>query len=193
MGYSKDCQGKIVYKIKNSWGEDFASKGYFYIEADGLPCGFYEFVDVFNSVPYLPPADIRNYLVHLLSKDTLWRFDESGLTELPGCSSRFEFVEATERICSHQQNHTGIEIIALTAVQGALKNISGIDVSDNGEIGLSGTKHKFHFVATERDGKRVFPPIEPGWAQWSGEPLSFSKVAGSSPGLQLHYFQKIPI
>jgi len=102
MGYSKDCQGKIVYKIKNSWGEDFASKGYFYIEADGLTCGFYEFVDVFYYVPYLPPADIRNYLVHLLSKDTLWRFDKSGLTELPGCSSRFEFVAATERSCSHQ-------------------------------------------------------------------------------------------
>ena len=84
--------GKLVFKMKNSWGPSFADGGYFLVECNALPKT--TFFDVFFRVDHLTSSDIRNYIYDRLRKKNsrMVRTYLDKFIEIRGCGSKFDIV-----------------------------------------------------------------------------------------------------
>ena len=141
-------EGKVIYKIKNSWGADFASNGYFYVEADAFPDGFDKLTDVWFYVSDLPQEDIRNYLEHILRTKQSISVEDRNLIKVRGCSSRLMFVRATTQSRTQQGAHTTTERRAVARIQKLLSNADNVEITKNGRIKVLGLEFNFRVVST---------------------------------------------
>ena len=140
-------EGKVVYKIKNSWGKDFASDGFFHVEADAFPGGFHECLDVFFVVQDLPRNDIRNYLTHLMRRKSGIKVDEHGFIKVRGCSSQFKFAKASRSSLAKQKQFSLTEQRAVAKINKLVGNADNVEVSNSGRIKISESAFQFRAVS----------------------------------------------
>jgi len=145
-GFGENAKnGKVVLRLKNSWGEDFADKGYFKVEYDALE--FDRFTDVFYRVDLLTRLDISNYLIHLIvmAKGVNARVVDGQSIKVRGCGSYFKFDQSMIH-----QSKTAKEQEAIAKIHKALNEIAGVQVSGEGEVSLSGSKYTFYVTVLSR-------------------------------------------
>jgi len=140
-GFGENAKnGKVVLRLKNSWGEDFADKGYFKVEHDALE--FDRFTDVFYRVDLLTSLDIGNYLIRSIKMKRaadVWVVDNSHSLILRACYAR----SLDQPRFIHEPN-TAKQQEAVAKMHKALNEIAGVQVSGEGEVSLSGSQYTFY-------------------------------------------------
>lgn len=127
---------KVVYKIKNSWGNAF-------------PWGFDEMLDVWFAVSDLSKDDIRNYLAHLLQGRQGIKVDEKNFIKVRGCSSLLVISTAA---MVKQNTLMTTERRAIRKILNLWDNDENVTVSKSGTVEVAGSKYNFRVDCSRFQG-----------------------------------------